>query len=77
MDMSLSKLLELVTDREAWRIAVHRVAESKTYWATELNRFIKLSLALINILKVFTNRPNQSLYNCFYISFATNEAEHF
>ena len=30
MDMSLSKLQEMVKDREAWRAAVHRVTKSQT-----------------------------------------------
>ena len=30
MDMSLSKLQEIVQDREVWRAAVHRVAKSQT-----------------------------------------------
>ena len=30
MDMSLRELWELVTDRKAWRVAIHGVAKSQT-----------------------------------------------
>ena len=39
MDMNLSKIQQLVMDREAWHAIVHGIAKSQTKLRTESTRF--------------------------------------
>jgi len=72
MDMSLSKLLEIVKDREAWSAAVHRVTKSWirlsnwttitrpsfNFWKSDNN--ILLCQGLLHLLSIAQNMPTNA-----------------
>ena len=71
VDMSLSKLQELVMDREAWSAVVHRVTKSRTQLSdwTELNKRFKLQI--MSLSKKWPQLPLSAPHIQEYLSLGT------
>ena len=70
MDMSLSKLWEMVKDRETWHTVIHRVAKSQTWysnWTTKPAEFFNITREFL----WFASKDQES-YSFFFFFFFTS-----
>ena len=70
MDMSLSRLRELVIDREAWRAVVHKVAKSRT----QLSNWIELIQTMCSKKRFFFWHIDMNVRNCSIFEHRSQEA---